>query len=97
MRPAPLNQARRLLLVRSAEAAGLVALTAVVGNISSAATKAAKGDFMYQDHGHDGKTCGQCRFYSSDGAKQEVGTCSVIDGVISRNGWCAAFAPKILI
>ena len=97
MRPAPLNQARRLLLVRSAEAAGLVALTAVVGNISSAATKAAKGDFMYQDHGHDGKTCGQCKFFSSGGPNQPIGSCSIVDGVISRNGWCAAFAPKILI
>jgi hypothetical protein len=96
MSPEAMNPARRLLLKRSADLAALVALAVVVGNSPQAAAKAAKSEFMYQDHGHDGKTCGQCKFYSSGDPKQPLGTCSIVDGVISRDGWCAAFAPKIL-
>lgn len=96
MRPDHLNPARRALLMRSAEVTGLVVLTAVVGGSRPAAAKASKSDFMYQDHGHDGKTCGQCKFFSPDGTLSDSGSCSIVAGTISRGGWCAAFATKVL-
>ena len=96
MRPCPLNLARRTLLVKSAEAAGLVVLTTVAGRSMAAATKAAKSDFMYQDHRHDGKSCDQCRFFSPDGPNSDTGSCSIVAGAVSREGWCTAFAPKVL-
>lgn len=90
-----LNAMRRLLLVRSARLAGLAAVTAMVGRSMPAAAKAAKSDFMYQDHGHDGKSCLQCKFYSPDGPNSKTGSCSIVSGIISREGWCTAFAPKV--
>jgi hypothetical protein len=96
MRPVRLNQTRRALLLRSAKVAGLVALTAVVGSSTPAAAKAAKSDFMYQDHRRDKKSCGQCKFFSPDGPNSDIGSCSIVEGAISREGWCAAFVPKIL-
>jgi hypothetical protein len=91
----PLNLARRSFLARSAEMAGLATLAAMAGRSAPAAAKAAKGDFMYQDHRHDGKSCDQCKFFSPDGPNMESGSCSIVAGTISREGWCAAFAPKV--
>ena len=97
MSPRPFNPARRALLTRSAQWAGSVTITGVVGRSAPAAAKAAKGDFMYQDHGHDGKRCGECRFYSADGPSAAVGSCAIVAGTISRDGWCAAYAPKMTV
>ena len=91
-----IDPARRLLLKRSAGVATLVAAAAVAGGISPASAKVAKSEFRYREHGRDGKTCGQCKFYSSDDSSQRLGTCSIVDGTISRDGWCEAFAPKVL-
>lgn len=88
------DPARRLLLKRGVDVASLMAAAIVAGQSSPAAAKAAKSEYMYRDHGHDGKTCGQCKFYSSDDPKQPLGTCAIVDGIISRGGWCTAFAPK---
>ena len=96
MPPDVINPARRLLLKRGASVATCVAAAAVVGASSLASAKAAKSEFRYQEHGRNGKTCGQCKFYSSDDSNQRLGTCSIIDGVISLDGWCEAFAPKVL-
>jgi len=89
------NPTRRALLARSAEVAGFAAFTAIVGQSTRAAAKAAKSDFMYQDHRHDGKSCDQCKFFSSDGPNSIIGSCSIVAGAINRDGWCAAFAPKV--
>jgi len=89
------KRARRLLLKRSVDVFALVVVAAAVGDSPRAAAKAAKSEFQYQEHAHDGKTCGQCKFYSSDGPNQPAGTCSIVDGPISRDGWCKAFAPKV--
>jgi hypothetical protein len=93
MPPRRLNLARRSFLVSSTEIAGLATLTAVAGRSAPAAAKAAKSDFMYQDHRHDGKSCGQCKFFSPDAPNRDIGSCSIVAGTISREGWCAAFAP----
>src|SRR5881409_2372302 len=95
MRP-QLNRPRRAFLMRIAVVAGLAVVTTLVGRSTPTAAKATKSDFMYQDHRHDGKGCGQCRFFSPDGPSSDTGTCSIVEGVISRNGWCAAFAQRIL-
>lgn len=96
MRARQLNPARRAVLARSAKVAALVVLAAELGRSGPAASKAAKGDFMYQDHQHDGKSCSQCKFFSPDRQNPGIGSCSIVAGAISRDGWCAAFAPKSL-
>jgi hypothetical protein len=96
MQSRPLNRTRRALLARTTELTGLAALTAVTYRRVSAAEKAAKGDFLYRDHRHDGKSCDQCRFFTPDGPSSETGSCSIIAGAVKREGWCTAFAPKVL-
>jgi len=95
MRGRQCNQARRALLQRSAEVAGLLAVIVVTGNSEPATAKAAKSEFMYQDHPHDGNRCGQCKFFSVAGPDSEVGSCSIVAGAISRQGWCAAFVRSV--
>ena len=96
MRDDPSNPARRELVARGVEAAGIAVLVAALGGSTRATAKAAKADFMYQDHRHDGKSCGQCKFFSPDAANADVGHCAIVEGAISREGWCSAYAPKIL-
>ena len=58
----------------------------------ASASKAAKGDFFYQDKPKEGKSCSLCRLYSvSDLGK---GQCAVVDGEVSPNGWCMAYSPR---
>lgn len=90
----PSRPERRFFLVRIAEVAGVAAVAAIVSRSGPAAAKATKGDFLYQDHSHDGKSCDQCKFFSADGAGSDTGSCAIVSGTISRHGWCAAFSPK---
>ena len=94
MRARQLDPTRRALLMRSVKVVALATLTAEVGRSGLAAAKAAKGDFMYQDHQHDGRSCSQCKFFSPDRQNPRIGSCSVVAGAISRDGWCAAFSAK---
>ena len=75
--------------------ATIATLVATAGRSTPVLAKAAKSDFMYQDHQHDGKKCAQCKFFSPSGPNSPSGSCSIVAGVISPDGWCAAFAPKV--
>jgi hypothetical protein len=69
--------------------AAAVALTALP---RPAHAKAAKADFFYQDKPKEGKSCMSCRlFVAAEGGN---GTCAVVEGVISPNGWCMAYSPR---
>jgi len=61
---------------------------------TASASHMPKSDFMYQDHRHDGKGCDQCKFFAPGAPPSDVGTCSVVEGTVSRDGWCTAFTPK---
>ena len=94
MQSTPTDPTRRGFIARAAGIAGMAAFTAAVGRSSPAAAKAAKSEFMYQDHRHEGKDCDQCKFFTPDGGHPEVGSCAIVEGTISREGWCVAFAPR---
>ena len=50
--------------------------------------KLAQNLVQYQDTPKDGAMCSACvNFVAPDG-------CKIVDGKISPNGWCVAFAPK---
>lgn len=59
------------------------------------AQKTAKSDMHYQDHPEDGKRCADCKQFipPSDGRASQ-GSCRIVEGTISQNGWCSAFTPK---
>ena len=89
-----IESTRRRFTVRLVEMVGAAMLIGVAGMSSRAIAKAAKREFMYQDHQHDGKSCAQCKYFSPDNANPNVGACEIVDGTISRDGWCMAFAAK---
>jgi hypothetical protein len=93
MRTSLSNPDRRRLLARGVRMAGVAALGVAALRVRSAAAKVPKSDFLYQDHAHDGKSCGQCRFFSAPNPSASVGTCAIVTGEISRTGWCTAFTP----
>ncbi|WP_459199382.1 high-potential iron-sulfur protein [Ralstonia pseudosolanacearum] len=49
----------------------------------------------YQDSPKDGKRCADCTAFKP-GAESapDTGTCKVIGGPVSPNGWCMAFSPR---
>lgn len=53
-----------------------------------AQTKIAKAMLQYQDHPNGGNHCGICAQF------EPPDQCKIVQGPISPNGWCAAFAPK---
>jgi hypothetical protein len=91
------NRQRRDLLARTAQVAGLAALMVLTCRSAPVAAKAAKSEVMYQDHRHDGKSCDQCKFFAPDRSNSGVGSCSMVDGSVSRDGWCTFFSTKTLI
>ncbi|MFQ5563489.1 MAG: high-potential iron-sulfur protein [Parvularculaceae bacterium] len=65
----------------------LIAAGIAAGGVQSAKAedKADKADVSYQDSPNGGASCGGCKFYNGDG------TCQIVAGDISENGWCTAF------
>ena len=87
------NPSRRdtLILGGGLLAAPVVAVLALVPGRARAA-KAAKGDFFYQPKPKDGKKCATCRFFvTADG---DTGSCALVEGEVTANGWCMAFSPR---
>jgi hypothetical protein len=71
----------------------LVILPALAGAFAAGTTSADAADnkkqFHYQDKpGPGGKKCGGCRFFRAPNA------CAIVNGTISPNGWCIAWAKK---
>jgi hypothetical protein len=56
------------------------------------AGKAAKADFYYQDKPKDGKSCANCRLFTTSEAGK--GSCAVVDGDVSPVGWCMAYSAR---
>jgi len=94
MQAAAIHISRRVMLARGAGLLVGVVLTLALEANQPARAKAAKSDFGYQDHPHDGKTCADCKYFSPDSGGADTGTCALVEGVINRNGWCSVFSPK---
>ena len=91
---APIDMARRRIVVRGARFIGIVVAMTVADVGKCVAAKASKSELMYQDHRHDGKGCGDCKFFTPAAPAGEVGQCAVVEGQIRRDGWCLAFEPN---
>jgi hypothetical protein len=84
---------RRMVLARGLSLAGACLLIAMEAH-KPAAAKSPKAAFLYQDRPHDGKRCGDCKYFSADNASAATGTCALVDGAIDRDGWCMVYAPR---
>lgn len=95
MHPTLPEATRRSFLARVVDIVGFaVLIVTTVGAGSRAIAKVGKREFMYQDHQHDGKSCAQCKYFAPDNANPSTGSCEIVDGAISREGWCMAFVAK---
>ncbi len=77
---------------------GLVVLPALAGALVSTTTiaeaKGSKSQFKYQDHPNGSHKCAGCRFFHAGKSASANGTCDIVSGAISPNGWCVAYAAK---
>lgn len=76
----------------------MVVLPALAGLLASttaiAEAKGSKTQFKYQTHPNGGHKCSGCRFFHAGKTASADGTCDVVAGAISPNGWCTAYAAK---
>jgi len=64
------------------------------GAVAQAAPKVPQKDAQYQDSPKNGQKCDMCQYYIAGAQPTAAGTCQLVDGKISPNGWCALFAKK---
>ena len=89
-------KSRRSFIKKSAALLAAIATLPLLANIRNAwsAGKLAKADVKYQDKPNAGKDCDDCLQFIPGATPTANGTCKVVEGVISPNGYCAAFTPK---
>ncbi|MGR4064239.1 MAG: high-potential iron-sulfur protein [Vulcanimicrobiaceae bacterium] len=78
---------------------GLVVLPALAalwasGAAPARAGKGSKAQFKYQTTPNNGNRCSKCSLFIAGSSATANGTCKVVDGSISPNGWCIAFSAK---
>jgi hypothetical protein len=85
-------------MTRRTFVANAIVLPALAGLIlaetTSAQAKGSKAQFKYQSTPNNGKKCSKCTFYIPGSSASANGTCKIVDGSISPNGWCTAFSAK---
>jgi High potential iron-sulfur protein len=57
-------------------------------------SKATKATMHYQDSPSGDSHCSLCKFFIPGQDASSNGTCQIVDGSISPNGYCMAFAGK---
>ena len=67
------------------------ALTAAAGADGS---KASKDSMHYQSSPNGGMQCSGCKFFMPGQDAKSDGTCKIVDGAISPNGYCMAYVAK---
>lgn len=77
---------------------GVVVLPALAGLLfaqtSTAEAKGSQAQFKYQSTPKNGNKCSGCALFIKGSSATANGTCKLVDGSISPNGWCTAYAKK---
>ncbi len=77
---------------------GVIALPALAGLLAAAASadasKASQASMHYQTSPNGSMQCSGCKFFIPGQDAKSNGTCQVVDGSISPNGYCMAFTAK---
>lgn len=85
-------------LTRAKFVQGTIVLPALAGLLAAgtlpAQAKGSKAQFKYQTTPNSGHKCSQCTFFIAGTSATANGTCKIVDGSISPNGWCTAFSAK---
>ncbi len=73
----------------------LPALAAALTGVAAAdASKAPQAQMHYQSTPNGSMHCSLCKFFIPGKDASSNGTCQVVDGSISPNGYCVAYAAK---
>lgn len=77
----------------------LIVLPALAGLMAAGATaiadaKAPKAQFKYQTKPHGSQKCSGCALFVPGKNATAMGSCKVVAGAISPNGWCTAYSAK---
>lgn len=77
---------------------GVVLLPGLAGLLTSAASadssKSSQASMHYQTTPNGGKQCSGCQFFIPAQDPKAEGSCKVVDGSISPNGYCIAYTAK---
>jgi len=66
----------------------------MLAEASPAQAKASQAQFKYQKTPNNGHKCSQCTFFVPGTSPTANGSCKIVDGTISPNGWCTAWSKK---
>ena len=72
----------------------LAGLLYAAGSLPARAAKGSKTQFKYQDKPNGSKKCSNCTFFIAGKTPTANGTCKLVDGDISPNGYCIAWSGK---
>ncbi len=76
---------------------GMIVLPALAGLLAATTTmaeaKGSKSQFKYQTHPKGSHKCSNCSLFIP-GTTPTNGSCKVVAGSISANGWCIAYSAK---
>ena len=92
MRDASSRMTRRTFVGNALVLPALAGL--LLAETTAAQAKGTKAQFKYQSTPNAGHKCSQCSFWIAGSSPTANGTCKIVDGAISPNGWCTAFAKK---
>jgi hypothetical protein len=85
-------------MTRRSFVAKVVVLPALAGLLfaetTNAQAKGSQAQFKYQKTPHNGQKCSQCTFFIAGSSPTANGSCKLVDGTISPNGWCTAWSAK---
>jgi hypothetical protein len=85
-------------LTRRTFLGGVVMLPALAGLLtagaSADASKAPQASMHYQSTPNGSMHCAGCKFFIPGKDANSDGSCQVVDGAISPNGYCIAYTPK---
>jgi hypothetical protein len=86
-------------ITRKEALTALVVLPALAGAMTGAAFAAddsggTKKQFKYQEKPNGKQECSGCALFTPGKTAKADGTCKIVHGAISPEGWCSAFSPK---
>jgi hypothetical protein len=66
----------------------------LLADTATAEAKGSQAQFKYQTTPRNGQKCSQCKFFMPGSSPSKNGSCKIVEGSISPNGWCTAWSKK---
>ncbi len=85
---------RRTLLKGAAAVTGIALASAFAGKAFAVTAKSSKDVAKYQDTPNGDKKCSNCNLFIPGKMSTADGTCSLVEGSISPEGYCALYSKK---